>query len=576
MRPLARGECSTVAKAAYITRSRLRDARTGTRHDHRRRAGDLVHAECIGWPGTPGQLANAMEQAESRRNARTARELIVALPRHLSPEGRIRLARSHALWLRKRYGVVCLLAVHEPQPAARGGEDTIERSNPHAHILFSTRSWDQETGSFGAKTRVLDDRTTGPAEILALRALWAHRATAALEREGRNERVDLRSIAERVRTGDLPEGTLPQTHLGPLRAERARQREARGQQHPLGSAVARNARIAANNDELRGAWLALRALYRERQKERRLARQRAAIEAGRQVRARAEAEAARRATRDREMERLQAATTLAEVEAALDAATQIDIPDRAAWLARWASRQAVPAEGTSPADGGGPAKDAPPEERTRTADAPSGPATAPDPAEAEWPIGWEGGEYDPRRSEPWVFEPHRPGEGIEELIKWPSSTRPPIVIWPPDEDEDEPVHWVRIEGDPKPGSPEAEAAARREARDEERREHERQVYAQWRAQVWPLVVLKARLQAKQDPLADPRYDGMSPAEQERVQEVLVYHPDLDPLAAALGARDASGPVLDLDAPGPIRTARRASRPAIRRPARGGRERELGD
>ena len=278
------------------------------------------------------------------------------------------------------------------------------------------------------------------------------------------------------------------------------------------------------------------------------------------------------------MERLRSAITLAEAEAALDAATSIDIPDRAAWLARWAARQAVPAEGTGRADGEGPAKDAPPEGRTRTPDAPSRPATAPgpDPAEADWPIGWEGGTYDPRRSEAWVFEPHRPGEGIEDLIGWPASTRPPVVIWPSDEDEDEPVHWVRIEGDPKPGSPEAESMARREARDRERREHEAKVRARWKASVWPLVVLKARLQAEQDPLADPRYDGMSPAEQERVQEILVYHTDLDPFAAVLGARDASGPVLDLDADGPTRTARRASRPAIRRRGRGGRERELGD
>ena len=288
--PVTRGRCSAVAKIAYVTRARIRDARTGQRHDYRRRSGDLVHVETVGFAGTPGAFANMLEKGETRRNARTAREIVIALPRDLTPKARLGLARGHALWLRKRYGVACLLALHEPHARAAAEEGQVERGNPHVHIIMSTRSFDRATGMLGAKTRVLDDLKAGPGEILALRMLWAHRATRALQREGRHQRVDLRSIRDRVRTGDLPEGTLPQTHLGPVRAERARQREARGKTHLAESHVARNRRIAANNERILGQWLALRALYRRRQRERNRAREIAAIEAARQGWIRLEAE----------------------------------------------------------------------------------------------------------------------------------------------------------------------------------------------------------------------------------------------------------------------------------------------
>ncbi|MBF3057998.1 MobA/MobL family protein, partial [Pseudomonas aeruginosa] len=96
-KPIARsGGRSSVAAAAYRAGCELVDERTGLVHNYTRRAG-VVSAEILtpdGGSADRSQLWNAAELAEKRKDSRTAREWIVALPSELDAEQRAGLARA--------------------------------------------------------------------------------------------------------------------------------------------------------------------------------------------------------------------------------------------------------------------------------------------------------------------------------------------------------------------------------------------------------------------------------------------------------------------------------------------------
>lgn len=209
---------TATAAAAYRAGSRVADEGTGMTHDYTRRR-DVVSADLFAPDGAPpwasdtAALWNAAERAERRRNACVARELEVSLPVELDRAQRCALAHDLARMLVDRYRVAVLAAVHQPNP----GND--ER-NHHVHLLFSTRVL--EAHGFGAKVRVLDDRSTGPAEVRALRAEVADRINAALNAAGVVARVDHRSLEQQARRavvrGDLDAVAAlardPTRHLG--------------------------------------------------------------------------------------------------------------------------------------------------------------------------------------------------------------------------------------------------------------------------------------------------------------------------------------------------------------------------
>ena len=209
---------SAVAAAAYRAGLVLSDERLGIVHDYSRRAGvEQVHVLAPkgspSWAGDPSRLWNAAEAAEVRRNARVARELIVALPHEVDAPGRARLSLEIAQVMVDRYGVAAMVAIHAPDAAG-------DARNHHAHILFSARSLDAH--GFGAKVRVLDDRRQGPKEVDALRQTVADFTNAALEAAGEEVRVDHRTLAAQSRTaearGDYEVAARltrePTTHVG--------------------------------------------------------------------------------------------------------------------------------------------------------------------------------------------------------------------------------------------------------------------------------------------------------------------------------------------------------------------------
>jgi hypothetical protein len=264
VKSVSRGKgSSAVARAAYISREKLRDERLGRTFDYRARGG-LEHAEirlpekmkgdAAEWLVDRKTLWNRAEEAESRRNARVAREYVIALPHELSAEKRLELARGFAQHIADRYAVAVDLAVHSAPP----GGDT---RNHHAHVLATTREVSRD--GLGAKaTAELRDsvrRARGlnvtTNELRQLRHDWAALANEKLAEAGIDARLEPRSAWERGIAH------VPQQRLGPritaieragghsYVAERVRAEHAERQRLMLDHARARGAVAASESAE---------------------------------------------------------------------------------------------------------------------------------------------------------------------------------------------------------------------------------------------------------------------------------------------------------------------------------------
>ena len=181
---------SAVAAAAYRSAELIYCEREGRTHDYTRKSGveylTIITPESApAWAQDRASLWNHAEAAEKRKNAATAREWEIALPAELDAEDRQDLAFRFASDLVDRYGVVADVAIHAPH---RDGD----QRNHHAHILTTTRRITDE--GFTVKTRELDDRKLGSANIIDMRAHWAEMQNQALERSGAIDRVDHRSL----------------------------------------------------------------------------------------------------------------------------------------------------------------------------------------------------------------------------------------------------------------------------------------------------------------------------------------------------------------------------------------------
>ena len=177
---------SSVAAAAYRSGGRLRDARQGVEHDYSCKGG-VVHAEILApenapdWMRDRDRLWNAVEAVERRKDAQLAREIEVALPRELDRAARLELVRGFVGREFVGRGMIADLAIHEGR--ARDG-----REQPHAHVMLTMR---ELTGDgFGNKARDWN----APERLIGWREAWAREANRALERAGRSERIDHRTL----------------------------------------------------------------------------------------------------------------------------------------------------------------------------------------------------------------------------------------------------------------------------------------------------------------------------------------------------------------------------------------------
>jgi ATP-dependent exoDNAse (exonuclease V) alpha subunit len=205
MKTFGRANGSSAASAvAYRAGERIRDERTGKTYDHSGRQ-DVMHKEIVlpskfagdemAWARDRASLWNAAENSETRKNARVAREYLVALPVELSPAQRLKLVRGFSQKLSDRYSFAVDFTIHAPRDFP--GSDP---RNFHAHLLATTREVTPE--GLGAKTTLdMSDsrrRTLGlePAisELLHVRARWAAVTNEALQEAHIAARIDHRSL----------------------------------------------------------------------------------------------------------------------------------------------------------------------------------------------------------------------------------------------------------------------------------------------------------------------------------------------------------------------------------------------
>ena len=129
---------SAVAASAYLSCSRLYNDYDGIQHDYTKKQG-LVWQEVFLPEYAPQEwrdrekLWNAVEEVETAKDSRLAREFVVALPMELNREQQIELLQA---FIREQFvsdGMCADAAIHDT-----------DGHNPHAHILLTVRPLDKQ------------------------------------------------------------------------------------------------------------------------------------------------------------------------------------------------------------------------------------------------------------------------------------------------------------------------------------------------------------------------------------------------------------------------------------------------
>jgi len=179
---------SVIAAAAYRAGTKLKDEIRDKIFDYARRTKGVIQSDILapegapGWAHDPGQLWNKVEAGEKRVDAQLAREFILAVPPELSADAQFQTAVD---WAKKELvtsGMIAEVSLHH----------TKSGKNPHVHILCTMRKLDGEKFS-PKKPREWND----VALLVKQRESWADAVNAALEKAGRDERVDHRSLKDR-------------------------------------------------------------------------------------------------------------------------------------------------------------------------------------------------------------------------------------------------------------------------------------------------------------------------------------------------------------------------------------------
>lgn len=178
---------SSVAAAAYRAGERLHDERIDRDHDFTSKAG-VVHSEVLLPEGASPELAdraklwNAVEKAEKRKDAQLAREVEFALPRELSQEDAIELAREFVEAEFVAEGMIADLNVH--WDIGKDGQ-----AKPHTHVMLTMR--EVVGDKFGAKVREWNRSEL----IEQWRERWAEHVNLALAERDIDARIDHSSLA---------------------------------------------------------------------------------------------------------------------------------------------------------------------------------------------------------------------------------------------------------------------------------------------------------------------------------------------------------------------------------------------
>ncbi|WP_180113494.1 MobQ family relaxase, partial [Acinetobacter sp. YH12207] len=188
---------SAIAAAAYRSGEKLIDQKQQKEQDYTRKTGvefkkiyapDNAKAELL----DRQSLWNIVEKVENRKNSVLAREFEIAFPQELNAEQRQQLLDDLCKKIVERHNVIVDAVIHAPH--TRGGSD--ER-NYHAHILFTSRQLDKDTGEF-SKNKFRDFNKEKSSEtVAAWRKDFADLANHYLEKNNFDARIDHRSYADR-------------------------------------------------------------------------------------------------------------------------------------------------------------------------------------------------------------------------------------------------------------------------------------------------------------------------------------------------------------------------------------------
>lgn len=176
---------SSVAAAAYRSRSTLRDERQGLTFDYRENK-DCAYSEIMApdnaekWMYDREKLWNHIELIENRKNSQLSRDIEIALPKELTLEQNIDLIRDYIEQNFVSMGMIADLNIHNKD------------NNPHAHIMLTMRRI--EGKGFGTKK----DARSWNAKHLTLkwRKEWADLHNHHMAKHGYDVRIDHRSYKE--------------------------------------------------------------------------------------------------------------------------------------------------------------------------------------------------------------------------------------------------------------------------------------------------------------------------------------------------------------------------------------------
>lgn len=179
---------SAVACAAYRSAEKLHDEKYDRDHDYSNKL-DVAHTEILlpenapQWMSNREKLWNAVEAHEKRKDAQLAREFNFALPRELTIEQNIELAKEFVKETFVKQGMVADLCIHnDKQPDGQ--------FHPHAHVMLTMR--EVKENGFCQKVREWNDK----AMLLSWREEWAEVANKHLALNGHDLCIDHRTLAE--------------------------------------------------------------------------------------------------------------------------------------------------------------------------------------------------------------------------------------------------------------------------------------------------------------------------------------------------------------------------------------------
>ncbi len=182
---------SAVAAAAYRAGESYYDERESKQWDYRGKSvshSEILTPEHAGeWAKDRETLWNHVQNKERQwKNGQLARDIEIALPRELSLEENKKLVRNFAQDNFVDNGMIADINIHE-EKSSDGG------MNPHAHIMLTMKSIDEQTGEFkSAKNRDWNNKNL----LREWRENWATIVNNVYEEHGINESVDHRTLAE--------------------------------------------------------------------------------------------------------------------------------------------------------------------------------------------------------------------------------------------------------------------------------------------------------------------------------------------------------------------------------------------